>query len=155
MPRFVAALALLLVLTGCVVVNAGPESRAAPPPPRPPESRAITRVDINVPAQPPTPANPPSVAAAPPPAVAASGWVQTIVKLRDPAARADEPAVMQRLSSAAGVEVALVRQMSGNAWVVRLRTAPGPAYDAALQRLRASGLVEYVEPDGVERIQPR
>jgi hypothetical protein len=91
-----------------------------------------------------------------PPAPGAVGeGVQTIVKLRDRNARVDRPDVLRRLTQAAGVEVIPMRPMSGDAWVVRLRVPAGTPYAQALHRLRASALVEYAEPDGIETIQPR
>jgi hypothetical protein len=125
----VAGLAAAPLLAACIVVQAPP---AAPPEP----ARTVSRVDIDVP-------SPMNVAG-----------VHTIVMLKDPRERVDDPAMLRRLSSAARAEISPVREMSGNAFVVAVRAEPGAAYEAALARLRSSGLVEYAEPEQQVRVTP-
>ncbi len=80
--------------------------------------------------------------------------LQTIVKLKDTRLRLDDAATRERLARAAGVPLTLVREISGDNWLVALQVAPGAAYQAALQRLQASGLVAYAEPDEVMTTMP-
>ncbi len=126
----VAGLAAAPLLAACIVVQ-------APPAPPPEPTRTVSRVDIDVPGRP----------------MNAAG-VHTIVKLKDPRERVDDPAMLRRLSSAARAGISPVREMSGNAFVVAVRAEPGAAYEAALARLRSSALVEYAEPEQQVRVTP-
>jgi len=82
-----------------------------------------------------------------PPTILASREYQTVVKLKDASADVRSQTMLDQLARIAGGRVEYVGPMSGNAHVVRVVPTPPTTYEQALQRLRDSGLIEYVEND--------
>jgi predicted transcriptional regulator len=74
---------------------------------------------------------------------------QTIVKLKNTSADVRSQAMIEQLARIAGARVDYVRPMSGDAHVVRVVPTPPTTYEQALQRLRDSGLIDYVEHDAL------
>lgn len=74
---------------------------------------------------------------------------QTIVRLKDTSADVRSQEMLGQLGRIARARVEYVRPMSGDAHVVRVVPEPPTTYELALQRLRDSGLLEYVEHDAL------
>jgi len=79
---------------------------------------------------------------------------QTILKLRDSTIDPRSRQTIERLSAAAKSTIVYVRPMSGDAHVVRIRPIPPTTYEDALQGIRESGLVDYVERDAIMKALP-
>lgn len=86
-------------------------------------------------------------------ALQATAGYPTIIRLTKSGQRVDSPEQLQRLSAAAGAKVEYVRPMSGGAHVVQIAASSAAEYQTALARLRASGAVEFAEPDVQVRTQ--
>src|SRR5882672_10640552 len=74
---------------------------------------------------------------------------QTIIKMKDKNMDPSSSTVVDRLSVVAGARVSYLRQIAGGAHVVVVVPVEPNTYGRALQNLRDSGLVEYVENDAL------
>ena len=95
-----------------------------------------------------------AAATSPPQAeVAAVAEFQTLIALRDPASNPADPQTVSALTATAQVTVRFLRRTSGRESVFVLLVRNEREYALALQRLRSSALVEFVEED--ERMRPQ
>lgn len=136
--RYRAALVLVCAAAaGCVVVPTAPRTGASDGG-TPAQPRTITGVQtgVNLPA-------------------ATPDGVQLMLKLRRGQPRVDDPATLARLQRVAAAQIVVLREMSGDAFVVRVRPRAGDDIDSVLRRLRADPAVEFAEPDQPVRAQPR
>lgn len=81
--------------------------------------------------------------------------IQTIVKMNDLSLDPSQPEVLERIAKVARSTVTYVRPMSGQSHVIIILPTSLTTYQEALQRMRESGLVEYVEPDTVAKMLPK
>ena len=77
---------------------------------------------------------------------------RVIVTLRAGAPDPHDATFLAQLAESANANISVLREMSGNAWVMNVmcRADRDGACEDALQRLRASRWIATIEPDGRE-----